>query len=183
MVSLWAFQGLAQRSPGKKAPVIEPPQVLPVPVVVDGKTLFELHALASSVTLQDRAAAIAKHIVGISERPRSEIQNDIHVTDEDGLSFILFGDMLVMTITDHEAKLVGKPRETLASQYTTIIREAALTRNAEYSKAALRAGLWRAGGATLLFITVLWGIRISSRKLRGKLDRIQKTDAHVIRLQ
>ena len=183
VVSLWAFQGLAQRSPRKSAPVIEPPQVQPVPVVVDGKTLFELHALASSVTLQDRAAAIAKHIVSISERPRSEIQNDIHVTDEDGLSFILFGDMIVMTITDHEAKLVGVPREALADQYATIIREAALARNAEYSKAALRSGLWRAGGATLLVIAVLWGIRVASRKLYGNLDRIEKTDTHVIRLQ
>ena len=183
VVSSWAFQGLAERSPRKDAPVIEPPQAQPVPVVVDGKALFDLHALASSVTLQDRAAAIAKHIIGISEHPRSEIQNDIHVTDEDGLSFILFGDMIVMTITDHEARLVGKPRETLAAEYAATIREAALARNAEYSKAALRAGLWRAGGATLLFIAVLSGIRIASRKLHGKLDRIQRTDAHVIRLQ
>ena len=183
VMSLWAFQGLAQRSTRKTAPVIEPPRVQPVPVVVDGKTLFDLYALSSSVPLEDRAAAIAKHIIAISEHQRSEIKNGIHVTDEDGLSFILFGDMLIMTVTDHEARLVGRPREALADEYAAIIREAALARNVEYSKAALRTGLWRAGGATLLFIAVLWGIRVASRKIRPELDRIQETDAQVIRLQ
>ena len=183
VMSLWAFQGFAQRSTRKTAPVIEPPRVQPVPVVVDGKTLFDLYALSSSVPLEDRAAAIAKHVIAISEHQRSEIKNGIHVTDEDGLSFILFGDMLIMTVTDHEARLVGRPREALADEYAAIIREAALARNVEYSKAALRTGLWRAGGATLLFIAVLWGIRVASRKIRPELDRIQETDAQVIRLQ
>lgn len=183
IVCLLAGPALAQKTSRKTPPTSEPPQVQPVPVVVDGKTLFDLYALASSVTLQDRAAAISKHIVDVSEHPRTEIQSSIHVVDEDGLSFIMFGDMLIMTITDHEARLAGRPREALADEYSAIIREAALARNAEYSKAALRMGLWRAGGATLLFIAVLWGIRVASRKLRGKLDRIQKTDAHVIRLQ
>jgi len=183
VLSLWASQGLAQRSPRKSAPVIEPPRVQPVPVVVDGKTLFDLYALSSSVPLEDRAAAITKHVIAISEHPRSEIKNGIHVTDEDGLSFILFGDMLIMTVTDHEARLAGRPREELADEYAAIIREAALARNAEYSKAALRTGLWRAGGATLLFIAVLWGIRVASRKIRPQLERIPETDAQVIRLQ
>ncbi len=167
----------------KKPPQAEPPAPTPVPVVVDGRTLFELRAQVSSVPMEERAAAIAGHVVEISERPRKEIESKVFVDDDEGVSFVMFGESVVMSVTERDAKLAGKPRQALAQEYATTIRTAALSRNYAYSRTALIRGLWSSALATLVLALVIWFVRWAIRKLHHKLEHIRETQVQVLRLQ
>lgn len=103
------------RTPTKGAPPI--PQA---PVVVDKRVLFLVKGVLS-FPAEARASAISKRITEISKdfsfKPES-----LSVTDTAAATDIAANDVVVMSVTDEDAALAGKPRQELANDYAQRIR-------------------------------------------------------------
>ena len=103
----------------------EPKPVPQAPVTVNGNTLFLVQGVLS-FPAEARAAAITRRIKDLSKdlmfKPES-----LSVADGEGTTDIMAGDLVVMSVTDQDAKLAGQPRDELAKDYAERI-SASLTR-------------------------------------------------------
>ena len=138
----------AARKPKAEPQPQAPPPVVTAPVTVNGKTIFEVQGVLS-FPAQARAAAISTRIQDLSKdgmfRPES-----VSVADSQAATDIVAGDLIVMSVTDQDANLAGKPRVGLANEYAGDIRSAITALRDEYSLKSLLLG-----GVNLLICTAI----------------------------
>lgn len=155
--------------------------VVQAPVVVNGKTIFEVGGILS-FTAQARAQAISQRIKDLSEEesfnPRS-----IAVLDSAGASDITAGDLIVMTVTDQDAELAGKGRHALAVDYAQRIRQNLESLQKEYSLKSIILGGVYALIATALLILILRLLGALFPKLYRRLYAWRGTYIPSLRIQ
>ena len=147
------------------------------PVQVDGRTLFNVAGLATTLPAEQRAARIAARIAALAEDPSTDVAK-LRVETSAGLLSILYGDRLIVSITDPDAALAGVGAETAAVAFVERIGEAIVQYRAEREPASLRDAALRVAAAVLMAALaiglVLWGLRAAERALdRRYRDRIQ----------
>ena len=86
------------------------------------KTLFTVPGVLS-FPAKARAAAISERIKDLSKDVMFKPES-LSVADAEGTSDIMAGDLVVMSVTEQDAKLAGKPRQELADDYVAQIRSA-----------------------------------------------------------
>jgi small-conductance mechanosensitive channel len=118
-------------------------------VEFDGQTLFSVQERVLAFSPEDRAAAITKRIREISETV-SNSTNTIGVVETDVDSEIVFGDRVIMAVTDRDAKAAGRPRQALAADYATAIQRAIEAHRKTYSLKSIALG-----AAFLLLATII----------------------------
>ena len=91
-----------------------------VPVVVEGDTLFYLYANRGGYSPRDRAAMISENIMKIV-KDRSLHADTIHALETDGYTDIMFGDRVILSLTDNDALWQNTTRKELAQTYLPLL--------------------------------------------------------------
>ncbi|PSH03056.1 MAG: mechanosensitive ion channel protein [Acidobacteria bacterium] len=182
---LWVVILLTALAVAQKTPSATKPEASPSPkaaVTLGGKPLFFVQERVLSFSPEDRAAAITDRINRISENPLVKT-SAISVSEGDGSTDIVAGDVAIMSVTDIDAKTAGKTRQELATEYALKIRTAIQEQRAEHSWRTIAEGT----GFTLLATIVLFGcIFLLNRfypKLYARIRSWQHTRIRSIRIQ
>jgi len=105
-------------------------------------TLFQVYARVASVQPAERAASISRRIRTLSENDFLKTDS-IVILNSEYTADIIYGDMIIMSITETDAMLQGKTKMGLATEYAGIIRNDLRMAKEEtrLSKQLVRAGL------------------------------------------
>jgi hypothetical protein len=87
------------------------------PVLLDGDTLFVLHAALGPFTAEARAAALAERLRALSH-PSAVRHDTVVAVDQPSSTDLFSGDIVVMTVLDGDAKASGRPRLVLAREWS-----------------------------------------------------------------
>ena len=90
-----------------------------VPVVVEGDTLFLLYASMGGRSAHDRAETIAETIDKIGKERRIR-RDSVHLFANESYIDIMYGDKVLMTVTEQDALWEGTTRDQLAGSYSRI---------------------------------------------------------------
>lgn len=114
-----------------------------VPVVIDHDTLFTLYAMRGGHSPRDRADDIQETILKIGKS--HALRNDsIHIYDSELVTDVMYGDKVIVSITDQDGLWQSETRLDLAKQYLPIIGRKISELKEENSilQIAKRAGLF-----------------------------------------
>jgi small-conductance mechanosensitive channel len=109
-------------------PSVKPTETKPatektgIPVVLMDETLFLIYDKVGPFTPEDRAKAITERLAKLIKDPLSQLDS-ITTFQGETTTDILAGDMVIMSVTDRDAKAVGRARQELAEEYAQIIRD------------------------------------------------------------
>lgn len=110
------------------------------PIVIDGKTLFHVHGI-ETLPAPERAKQITERIEGLAA-DSSFPPEDLQLKEVGELTAIVGGEVVVMGLSDLDAKALGEGRSLIAKTYETRIRAAIIEyRDARsFSRLAVSAG-------------------------------------------
>lgn len=166
----------AQPSAPKPAPPVPQAQIF-----LDGHPLFSVQG-ALSFTAKARAEAISKRIEDLSKRVVSQPQS-LTISDMNGSTDIVAGDLVVMSVTDQDAQAAGKTRQQLAEEYAQLIDKGLVASRHAYSlKSLLLGGLYTLF-ATAILILILRLLGFISKKIHTTLDSWRGTFIPSLRIQ
>jgi small-conductance mechanosensitive channel len=161
------------------------PEQAPVqraPVVLSGKTLFYVQERVYSFSPEDRAKAITERIQRLYRNPQISL-DAIRVEDQETATEIVAGDMVIMTVTDNDAKAAGRGRQELANQHAQVIRETVQELRTAYSLKTIGLGVLYSLIATLLLMLALMLMKKLFPRLYAKLRSWQGTRIRSLRIQ
>ncbi len=93
-----------------------------VPVVVEGDTLFTLYAERGGYSAFHRADMIADAIVKAG-KDRKASRDSVHSLESDGYTDIMYGNRVIVSLTDQDALWQGVTRRELAAAYSPLLAE------------------------------------------------------------
>ena len=165
-------------------PVAQPAERNPVAsaaVTMNGKALFAVQG-ALSFSAGTRAAAISGRLKELSKDVTFKSQS-ISVSDAEGTSNIVGGDLVLMSVTDRDAYAAGMTREALAKDYAQKMGAALIAYRHEYSLKSLILGGVYALLSTVILILLLRLLGILFRQFYKKLDSWRGTLIPSLRIQ
>ncbi len=123
------------------------PRTAGVPVVVESDTLFVLYASHGSYSAAERAEWVSKTLLKIGQDTDASADS-LQVVDNGRFTEVIYGDRLILTISDDDAVYEATSRRELAARLTPVIADKlnALQRGKTLLDVATR---------TVLFILVL----------------------------
>jgi small-conductance mechanosensitive channel len=124
------------------------------PVSINDKVLFYVQSKILSISPENRAEIITKRIEKLSKDPLLDI-NSITISDSDTTTDIVAGDLIIMTVTEDDAKAAGRSRTGLATEYAGSIKSAIDVRIREYSLKAIVFGALFAFISTVVFVLLM----------------------------
>ncbi|HXV67634.1 MAG TPA: mechanosensitive ion channel family protein [Nitrospira sp.] len=127
LLSLFTAESLLAQTP-RPDPTLSQGQVAPAqpvsaPVVFGGETLFVLYDKIGPFTPQDRAHAIVERLATLAKDPFTRIY-PVTAADRETTSELVYGETVVMTVTDRDAQPTGKTRQEVAAEYAQKIQSA-----------------------------------------------------------
>jgi small-conductance mechanosensitive channel len=122
-------------------------------VEFDGRTLFSVQERVLAFSPEDRAAAITKRIREIAETV-STSKDTIGVVETDVDSEVVFGDRVIMAVTDRDARAAGRTRQELAADYAGAIQRAIETHRKTYSLKSIALGSVFVLLATIVLVVI-----------------------------
>ena len=179
---LICFATICPQLAGQPAPEPTGPEpVVQAPVMVDGKTLFAVQGYLS-FSAEARAAAISKRIQDLSKDVMFKPES-LSVADAEDATDIMARDLVVMSVTDQDAKLAGQPRQQLAKSYAERISASLLALRKEYSLKSLILGGVYAVISTAILILIFRLMGFLFPKLYRKLEAWSGTFIPALRIQ
>ncbi|HVC45669.1 MAG TPA: mechanosensitive ion channel family protein [Terracidiphilus sp.] len=151
------------------------------PVTLDGKVLFSVPGVLSFPAAA-RADAIRSRISDVA-KAESIRSKSLTVTDAEGTSNIMAGDLVVMSVTDQDARAVGTTRQQLAREYAERINAALQSLRRDYSPKSLILGAVYSGLAIAVLLLLLRVLGMLFRHLYSTLDSWRGTVIRSIRIQ
>ncbi|MCL2652074.1 MAG: mechanosensitive ion channel family protein [Candidatus Azobacteroides sp.] len=155
----------------------------PVPVAPFNDTLFFINAGLGSFSPEERAASITKKIQNISKERDGLHVDSLDIITEGNVIEIVCRDIVVMTITETDAKLKGKTQLDLADEYKQIIRDAIVQ---YYKDTGWLTILWRIFLILLIIVVQYFLIRIVNRLFRwisGKVYQLKGRKIITLRIK
>jgi small-conductance mechanosensitive channel len=148
------FFSYAQKDPAKPAKTESTPATPTAEVRFDGKTLFEVRERILSFSPEDRARAITERLEALTKDQLLRVE-EIKANDFDEGAAISYGQQIIMTITDRDARVSGRPRLTLAQDYAEKIRNAIKEKQARFSFRSILFGILFTIISTAVLIAIL----------------------------
>ena len=118
-----------------------------VPVVVEGDTLFKLYAARGGHSAIDRAETISDVVTKIGHDGRLR-RDTVSLLDNDTYIDIMYGEKVIMSVTEQDALWHATDKQTLANMYMAIISDKILLLKAENS-------FWKMVKRCALFVIVI----------------------------
>lgn len=167
VLGLWfsfsTVSSFAQAPPAAETPPNSQEYLLPqsnpidgYPVLLDGKTLFTVRQGVGLFSAQERAEAIAKRIEQIA-RDRKIAIDSIQLVRQEGdkTLYLKAGDLVILTINEHDAKLYGEPLETLGERALNTVKTSLTEYRQERSLRYLLISVGLTLLATVLFLLLV----------------------------
>ncbi len=147
------------------------------PVVVEGDTLFKIYTARGGHSAMDRAETTSQMIIKIGHEGRLR-RDSVYLLDNDTYIDIMYGDKVIMSVTDHDALWHATDQKTLAERYMPIIADKIQIMKEENS-------FWNIVKRIALFILVICVqylivrfINYLFRKLRRQIIRLKVSKLH-----
>lgn len=151
-------------------------------VVLDGKPLFSLQEKILSLTPEDRASLISARLARLARNPLFKADT-ISTVEGETTTDITTGEIIIMTVTEKDAEVTGKPRTELARNYEEIFRAAITESNNAYSIRSISIGALYALLATAVLVALLIAIARLFKKVVAKINSCKGTKIRTIRFQ
>lgn len=137
------------------------------PVTIEGHTLLNVYEGLGSFTAQERARRGSEvlHRLVFSDQDVTKITT----AEEPWRTEIVLGDQILMVVTDSEAQHTGLPRQLLAKQYATKIRDLVLQVRVEHSKKYLGIAIVKAVLTFVGYGLVIWLVLFAIGRLLRNL--------------
>lgn len=164
--------------------ISQAPQAQPTgaPVTFAGETLFFLYDRIGPFTAEDRARAITERLTHVLKDPFARLYT-VTAVDQENTSQVVYGDIVVMTVTDLDARQSGKSRFETAQAYAYMV-QAALVKSRE--QMTVRTVLIDIGWAlldTLILVGLLLLLQKTFPKIYAKITSWRGTIIRPIRIQ
>ncbi|MGB3190804.1 mechanosensitive ion channel family protein [Lyngbya sp. PCC 8106] len=153
-----------------------------VAVKLGGKTLFEIRAGVGSFSPEERAKAVTNRLFKVAEDPTIAIEN-IQVDTQPLTTNITVGKLVLVTITDADARMADQSRELLAESYQNTIQTAIAEYRLERSPEYIRQGVIRTVIATGIFLAILILFRVIFPWLYTQANNVVGVRIPAIRIQ
>ena len=144
----------AQKDPAKPAKTESTPVTPTAEVLFDGKTLFEVRERILSFSPEDRARAITERLEALTKDQWLRVE-EIKANDFDEGAAISYGQQIIMTITDRDARVAGSSRLSLAQENAQKIRNAIKEKQARFSFRSILFGVLFTIISTAVLIAIL----------------------------
>ena len=160
-------------------PILEIPEkaVSPGVVVIEGRSVLTVYESVGTLTPEQRANAIAARIVSFAAGGGSP--DPVRLQTHDAWTEIFVGNTFIMAVTDADARMAGKPRDQLATEYVEKVRTAIHYYRRDHSWRFILRGLLNTGICTLVLIVVLGLIRRARFVVRSRIQSHIYASAHV----
>jgi small-conductance mechanosensitive channel len=152
------------------------------PVVFNGRTLFTIQAGVGSFGPEARAQAVEDRLTKLSRNPLAKIDS-LTVTESETTSDIAAGDVIILSVTEADARAAGRPRHVLAAEYAKILQMALGGAREEHSFKERAKDVALSLLITVIFILALRYLQIGVARLRLLLESWGGTRIRAIRLQ
>lgn len=153
-----------------------------IPVVADGDTLFYLYTKRGGYTPQQRAQMTGTAIEELGRRFNLS-PDSVSIDHSDIVSDLMYGNKVLLSLTDQDALWEGIPRDSLAKERRSEVVDKLHEMKAEH-------GLWRMAKRVLYFVLVIVGqylfFRLTNwlfRKLKVRILRLKDTKLKPVTIQ
>ena len=153
-----------------------------IPVVADGDTLFYLYTKRGGYTPQQRAQMTGSAIEELGRRFNLR-PDSVSVDHSDIVSDLMYGNKVLLSLTDQDALWEGVSRDSLANERRQNVVDKLHEMKAEH-------GIWRMAKRILYFVLVIVGqyflFRLTNwlfRKLKVRILRLKDTKIKPVSLQ
>ncbi len=186
-LTLVLFFALLQAADGAVDPAAPPPQTplakpVGAPVIFADETLFTLYDNLGPFTPQVRAQAVAERLVVLAKDPFTRIY-PVTATDRESTSELVYGEMVVMTVTDRDAQPTGTIRQELAMDYAQRIKRALAKSREQFTAQALMIDGGLALLDTIILVVLLALFHKTFPKLYAKIEAWRGTVIRAIKIQ
>lgn len=103
-----------------------------VPLVIDGDTLFMLYAKQGGLSAHDRVETASEMILKIGKDLSLKVDS-VYLFESDHFTDIMYGDKVVISLSDQDALWQNVSRDKLAQTYRPIIEERILSLKKEHN--------------------------------------------------
>jgi small-conductance mechanosensitive channel len=124
------------------------------PVVLAGDTIFHIREGLHSFTAQDRAAAVNERIAAVAGNLSFNVK-DLAIKEAGDAAYVQAGELLLLTITDNDARSEGKTRLELARARLEQVSAAISAHRARFSTKSILLGILYALLAMAVLIAIL----------------------------
>jgi small-conductance mechanosensitive channel len=152
------------------------------PVAVDGYELFRIHETLGAASPQMRAERISAALEDLAKSQDFD-PTKFQVNEEGGIATVRYGDQLIVTINDAEAKESGLPRKALAGQYSLILQSKLPVVHEQHTPRYLWKAVIFAAITILIYLGLLWVIIRGTRWILNSLDTQSKGRIQGIKIQ
>ncbi len=152
------------------------------PVVVGKDTIFFVQERVLSFSPEDRARAVSERIRNIAKNALISLESITAVNGET-TSDIVAGDLMIMSVTDRDARMAGRSRQELAEDYAQKIRRALAKQRETYSLRSILVGAGLFLLATAVLVTGIWLLRKVFIKLCIKVASWEGTRIKPLKIQ
>ena len=153
-----------------------------IPVVADGDTLFYLYTKRGGYTPQPRAQMTGSAIEELGRRFNLR-PDSVSVDHSDIVSDLMYGNKVLLSLTDQDALWEGVSRDSLANERRQNVVDKLHEMKAEH-------GIWRMAKRILYFVLVIVGqyflFRLTNwlfRKLKVRILRLKDTKIKPVSIQ
>ena len=153
-----------------------------IPVVADGDTLFYLYTKRGGYTPQQRAQMTGSAIEELGRRFNLR-PDSVSVDHSDIVSDLMYGNKVLLSLTDQDALWEGVSRDSLANERRQNVVDKLHEMKAEH-------GIWRMAKHILYFVLVIVGqyflFRLTNwlfRKLKVRILRLKDTKIKPVSIQ
>ncbi len=158
------------------------PTLAAEPVLLDNQPVFTIASGTLAFTPQERARAISQRLDKVS-RDRLLSSAMISVVDHETTSDIVVQDMILMTVTEADARAAGIPRQRLTQAYAEKIRAAVKTYKTERSLRNLLIDAAQALAVTLVLVSLLALLKRYVPRLITLIESWKGTRIRTLRFQ
>ena len=132
------------------------------PVIVDGYEVFRVRQNLGAASAEERALRISARLEELASA-RDFDPNAITTSEEGGVTTVRYGDQLIITINDAEAKGTGLPRKALAMQYVKLLQEKLAMAREQHTPRYLWWAGAKAAATVLVYVVLVWLVLAGTR--------------------
>ena len=167
----FAFQATTPQNPSRAG----------YPVVMDGHLLVEIYEGLGTFSAQERARRGSERFSALALSDRSV--DSVTTEDEPYGTEIVLGDDVLMVVTDADAAHTGLPRQLLAKQLASRLRELVVQIRVERSTRYLWISIVKAVGTLIAYVIAIWLVIVGIGGLLRKIASFAQAHLKGIKIQ
>ena len=166
-----AQQTAPQSLPSQTAPSVE--NKTKVPVVVNGKVLFELDNPGFHTNLESRLDTLIDRLEQVAKRSPEKIDK-VNIRKIDIGDAILLDDVAIVLVTDQDAKSAGRTRDELAKEWAVKLKSAAKELQESYSTRNIILSIVWVALATLSLVAFFWFFKFIFSRIYRRMQIVRE---------